>query len=84
MGDGWGWMFSGGLIMLVFWGGLIALIVLAVRGLGGGTTAVRSNAGDGAHSAVTPAPLEILQARYARGEVTKEQYEAIRRDLQTS
>lgn len=27
-------------------------------------------------------PLEILEARYARGEVTREEYEQIRRDLE--
>lgn len=26
-------------------------------------------------------PLEILQARYARGEISREEYEALRRDL---
>ena len=30
MGDGWGWI-GGGLMMLIFWGGLIALVVFAAR-----------------------------------------------------
>ncbi|HID51826.1 MAG TPA: SHOCT domain-containing protein [Anaerolineae bacterium] len=78
-GFSWGWMLFGGLMMILFWGGLIALIVLAVRGL----TGVGS-------STVTPAPasasnsaLRILQERYARGEITKEEYEDMRRDLET-
>jgi putative membrane protein len=28
-------------------------------------------------------PLDILKARYARGEITKEQFDAIKRDLET-
>ena len=32
-------------------------------------------------TASQPSPREILQARYARGEITREEYEQIRRDL---
>lgn len=28
-------------------------------------------------------PLEILEARYARGEITREEYEQVRRDLES-
>lgn len=77
-GFGWGWMIFGGLAMLLFWGGLIALVVLAVRAFTG--------AGQPANLARPPAStpdtaLETLKARYARGEITKEEYEDIRRDL---
>jgi len=34
-GFGWGWMIFGSLMMLLFWGGLIALVVLAVRAFTG-------------------------------------------------
>ena len=77
-GFGWGWMLFGGLMMILFWGGLIALIVLAVRGLTGAGS-----------STATPTPvntsnsaLRILKERYARGEITKEEYEDMRRDLE--
>ena len=33
-GDGWSWIW-GGLMMLLFWGGPVALIVLLMRGFGG-------------------------------------------------
>ena len=54
---GWGWMFSSGLMMLLFWGGIIALVALAVRGL---------SCGGASRSEARPTPLEIAQARYAR------------------
>ncbi len=68
-------MLFGGLMMLVFWGGLIVLGFIAVRALaypGGGRS---STPAGGAQ------PLEALKERYARGEITKEQYESMRRDL---
>jgi uncharacterized membrane protein len=60
---------------------LIALIVLAVRGLSG-NTAVRSNTGNGAHGMVPSTPLEILQARYARSEISRDEYMQARETLQ--
>lgn len=73
-GGGWMWgvgMWLGGLAMLVFWGALILGAILVVRRLGGVT-------GHEAH----PSPLDILKRRYASGEITQEQYEQVRRDLQ--
>ncbi|MCL6556108.1 MAG: SHOCT domain-containing protein [Burkholderiales bacterium] len=69
------WMWgAGGLIMmltmLVFWGLVIAALVLAVRWL---LTADRRPGRDTA--------LEILRERYARGEIGREEFEARRRDL---
>ena len=76
-GDGWGWghMFFGSFMMLLFWGGLVILIVLAVRWMSAGSP----RGGDG------PAPgnraLDILEERYARGEIDKEEFEERRRLL---
>ncbi|HXF61056.1 MAG TPA: SHOCT domain-containing protein [Caldilineaceae bacterium] len=73
---GWGTMMVGGLGMLAFWGLLIALALWTMRAV----------AGSGGHSQTRnnqPTPLEILQARYARGEINREEYETIRRDLQS-
>jgi putative membrane protein len=77
---GWGWMFSGGLWMLLFWGGLIGLVVLALRGLAGGSLS-QTNRGSTPHQS-GPTPLEILQARYARGEISQEEYQQIKTTLQ--
>lgn len=78
---GWGWMIFGSLMMVLFWGGLIALVVLAVRGLTGGNQRQGSNR---AESAPSGNPLDILQTRYAKGEITREEFEQIRDDLKRS
>ncbi len=80
-GWGWGWMLFGGLTMVLFWGGLIALIVLAVRGLTGSGNQGRS--GELPELRVTPNALEILKTRYAKGEISQEEFEQIRKDLQS-
>ena len=69
MGSAWGVGMM--LIMLVFWGGVIAGVVLGIRWL------VRQSAESGMGSA-----LEILRQRYARGEINREEFEARRHDLQ--
>ncbi len=68
-GMGW-WMVFGGLWMLIFWGGLIALIVWGIMKLSrrNGSTSKRD-------------PLDIAKERYARGDISKEQFEQIKKDL---
>jgi len=66
---GWG-MLWGGLLMLVFWGGFISLVVWGI---------IRLTRRD--EKATRNAPLEIAKERYARGEITKEQFEQIKKDL---
>lgn len=67
----WGaWGLGMMLMMLAFWGLLIAGIVLAINrlaGAGGGTSSDRA--------------LGILRERYARGEINKDEFEAKQRDL---
>lgn len=69
--DGWGWghMIFGSIMMLLFWGGLVVLIVLAVRWIGGGPTR------GGNHTTSRNRALEILEERYARGEIDKDEFE---------
>ena len=78
-GFNWSWMIFGGLMMLVFWGALIVLVVLAVRGLFGSTQAAGSG---GASLSSANTALKILKERYARGEISKDEYEAMKDDLQ--
>ncbi len=68
-----------GLVMLLFWVGLIAAAVLLVRALfqknPGGQKVGRGRK--------ERTPREILDWRYARGEITREEYEMVQADLQT-
>jgi putative membrane protein len=76
-GGGWGWghMLFGSIMMVVFWGGIIVLVVLAVRWLGSGA------AGLTAAAPAKKTALEILEERFARGEIDKEEYQERRRLL---
>jgi len=58
------------LMMLVFFGLVIAALVLGIRWL---VTQGRESRSDSA--------LDILRQRYARGEIDKDQFEALKRDL---
>ena len=74
MGIGFG--IFGLLFMLLFWGGLIALAVWLVSGL------LPRNS----RSPMLPAyrnlsACQILDRPYARGELTREQYELMKQDL---
>jgi putative membrane protein len=62
--SGWGWvaMVTG---MVVFWGLLIALAVILVRGL--------NRPADHAHGP-RPSPDQLLGERFARGEIDEEEY----------
>ena len=68
MGGAWGLGMM--LMMLVFWGLVIAGIVLAIRWLAGQGERSRSDRA-----------LDILRERYARGEIDKDEFEAKQRDL---
>lgn len=68
-GMGW-WMIFGGLLMLIFWGGLIALIVWGITRLS------RRN-----DSAPKSGPLDIAKERYAKGEISREEFEQIKKGL---
>ena len=71
---GWGHTLFGGLMMLLFWGGLIVVIILAVRWLGGPP-------GAGGAQPPSKTPLDILQERFARGEIDKKEFEERKRLL---
>jgi putative membrane protein len=68
--DGWSWLLMVGL-MLLFWGGLIALVIWGIRAFSG-----RRQTGDEA--------LETLRRRLAAGEISQEDFEATKKVLQRS
>jgi len=69
-GMGW-WMAFAAIFFVLFWGGIVWLIVWGVNKATGhkaGCTALES-------------PLEIAKQRYARSEITREQFEQMKKDL---
>jgi putative membrane protein len=67
-------MVFGGIAILVFWGVIIWLVVWGITRLTGDK---RTSGGTG----VGRSPLDIAKERYARGEITREQFEQIKKDL---
>lgn len=72
-GDGIGgwWMVLGAIWMILFWGGLVLLVIWGIKKL-----SQKSRGGGEGRSA-----LDIAKERYARGEISKEQFEALKKDL---
>jgi putative membrane protein len=67
----WGaWGMAMMVMMLLFWGVVIVGIVLFIRWLMGQ-----------AREPQRDTAMDILRQRYARGEITKEEFEARKRDL---
>lgn len=67
--DWHGWGMGGW--MFLFWGMVIALIIFLVRRTGCEGTRSESAA-------------DILKRRYAKGEITREAYESMRKDIETA
>lgn len=64
-----------GIAMLIFWGLVIYAAIMIVRG-------TRRNNKDDSGSQSRETPLDILNRRYAGGEINKEEYEQIKKDLE--
>jgi putative membrane protein len=79
-GFAWPGLLFGGLMMLLFWGALIALAFFAVRALTRSASA-RTVPYATPSSHVDDTALAVLKERYARGEITRETYEQMRADL---
>jgi len=69
MGDwGGGWWIAMMFMMVIFWAAVIALVVWGVRSLAGPREQRRT-------------PLDIARERLARGEISEEEFERIKRQL---
>jgi putative membrane protein len=69
----WGvWGLAMTLMMLVFWGVVIAALVLAIRWMARQTVGPRPDSA-----------FEVLRQRCARGEIDRDEFEARKRDLTT-
>ena len=76
-GFGAGMFGIGALIMIAFWvvviGGVVWFVATLARGSQGQSASPTIAAGQ--------TPLDVLKARYAKGEITKEQFEEMKRAL---
>jgi putative membrane protein len=68
MDDGMGWWMLLGSVWFVFFWGLVIWAVLRVTSGPGRSTTEAS-------------PLDIARTRYARGEISREEFEQLQRDL---
>lgn len=76
-GGGWGWgaWFAMAFMMLVFWGAIAGVVIVAIRSWGHhpqGSSATGTSSDDDA--------VRILDERFARGDIDAEEYTS-RRDL---
>ena len=69
-GMGW-WMMFGGVWLLLFLVGIVILVVWVIKRV----------SGSGSSTAGRRDSLDIAKERYARGEITKEEFEQLKKDL---
>ena len=72
MMGGFGWWWFMPIFMILFWGLVIWGIVALVRGLSGSR---------GSDSSTADSAMEVLKRRYARGDISKEEFEEKKKDL---
>ncbi len=64
------WMVFGGVLFVIFWGAVIALVVWGIsKTTGRDSTNEKNN------------PLDIAKERYAKGEISKEEFDTVKKDL---
>jgi putative membrane protein len=67
-------MVFGGIWMLLFWIAIIWLVVWGIRSIVG-------HRGSKSDTAERRDPLEIAKERYAKGQISKEEFDQIKRDI---
>ena len=72
-GMGW-WMVFGGIWTLLFWGAIIGLAIWGISRL-------TERRGSGPSTGERRDPLDIAKERYAKGELSREEFEQIKNDL---
>ena len=77
-GGGYGFGGFGFFFMLLFWGLIIWAIIAGVRMLSNGHGHQGDCCGGGAKE---DSAQKVLRERYAKGEITKEQFEQMKKDL---
>ena len=72
-GDTLGWGMGGGIMMIIFWAAIILFIVWIAREASGRNNSDKTRHGKSA--------LEVLEERYAKGEIDKKEFEEKKKDL---
>lgn len=71
---GWGGMFVGMIFMIAFWVLIVVAIVVLIKWL--------ARSGEKPTTPTAPtSPLDVLKLRYARGEISREEFEQMKKDL---
>jgi putative membrane protein len=81
-GFGWGHMLFGSVMMILFWGLILFVLVVAIRWAIGRPH--DHHAGGAAPGSGRKRAIEILEERFARGEIDREEFEERRRLLSDS
>jgi len=76
MMGGWGMGWFGMIFMLVFWVLVVVGLVFLIKWL------IQATKGEKDVSRVSSNAIDILKERYAKGEINKEEFENIKRDLE--
>lgn len=71
-GMGW-WMLFGGMGMLAFWAAVIWLVARGISSVGDERETRREQ---------QQAPIEIVKRRFARGEITRDEFDDLMRSLE--
>ena len=76
MMGGWGMGWFGGIFMVVFWGAIIVGIIFVIKWLLQNTGHGRDSSSSGSSRA-----LDILKESYARGQISKQEFEEKKKDI---
>ncbi len=69
-GMGW-WMVFGGILWILFWAAVVGLLIWGIARV----------AGHDHHRTRKDNSIDIARDRYAKGEITKEQFDQLKKDL---
>jgi len=76
MMDGWGMGWFGMIFMIIFWGLIIVVLVSLIRWL------IQNTSSKGPSGvSVGPKAIDILKERYAKGEISQDEFETMKKDI---